>query len=661
MFTYYYDAYQRAADSENDEIVQKYLIALTNLQDTVNANANLSFSSNFQVSFNILERLLKKPETYNINSHIFLAMDSKVDFYIASKPLLSKTKKLYNTIVSEQNKNKLGVLQVSTFQEIFETYIGLELKDIAYNSKSFDFYITEEGKNEWDTIERVTPQTTGAEYFGFKDKKDLLRKSEMIKYYGLTKYGKRKVIENIEIIPDNQIELIVNFEPSYVEFVKLDQVNRVYERIDELEVQIKPLVFLDSSIIFQLLLQFEANGKAFLPEFSEKISDQYDYVCLPGVLYDLEKIGYAEFVRELLKLINISKLFEIQKFVLNYQEVLNEYGFNNLKIEILSESVYWPFYIQFHTCAAKFLKADTIVIPSDLKGHYLNKRNYDGKFSLFTTSELNPSYLHIRTAKKFWRKIKTAKLKNESGNLKKFVVSSNFKEWVVPNCLGEILKDHDQKMIQQINDFWLSIISISGSQEDNEKYFNDFREFIEIFEVNENLLKIIPQFSSMIDKDMNFRSFFSSITDYTHKIKLFFKTLIEVNANQSFINSNELFSLVYLFKSHVSNFLMDKFFIKAKFKSPELPTKINFDLFKSQVERNSVIFTRNPSNPIQQVKLKKNILQFKPQLQYNDEFISYIFKQFLLTHYCFHKDELEIVYSDFIKFMSHTFHINPIN
>ncbi|MHA1461010.1 MAG: retropepsin-like aspartic protease, partial [Promethearchaeota archaeon] len=597
-------------------------------------------------------------------------MTGKADFYIASKPLLSKTKKYYSEIISTQDKDQSNLLHISTFQEIFKTYIGLELRDIAYDSKKFDFYVADEGGSEWDKIELVSPQKIGAEYFGYKEEKDLLKKNKTLKFYRLTKFGKRSaykrkiyksLINNIEKLPVNHLEPFPNLEPSYIEFAKFDQVNWLYQRIDDLEVQVKPLIFLDSSLLFQLLLNFETNGKKFPSEFTEQISNQYEFVCLPGVLFNLEEAGYTEFVYELLKeIINLPKLLEIEKFIVNYQDKLDEYGFNNLNIGILSDSVYWNFYVQFHACVAKFLNADTIIIPSDLKKHYLNKNCYNGKFSFFVEPEVKPTSLKCITAKKFWKKIKIEKQKAESDNLKDFVVSSNYKEWEVPNCLKEILEELDQKLITDVNSFWLDIFRKNENQVENEKYFKEFVELIIKFEENTNILKFIPKFSSLIDKNMHYRANFRDIKDYTSKIKKHFKYLIEVNKNRGFINSNELYLAVLQFKSNISNFLRDRFYLKAKFKSPALPTTINFDLFykdeNTHQELSSIIASKHGSYYLQKIIVNskgrnKNSIRFVPNLQHNDEFIIQLFKKFLFTNYCFHKNELETVYRDFIRFI----------
>ena len=658
-------------DSKNNEYAQKYLSALNKFQEAIETNPNFSLSNDFRVSFKALASLLRKPEKHNIYSHLFMAMTGKADFYIASKPLLSKTKKFYEEIVAVQDNDQSNLLYISTFQEIFETFIGLELRDIAYDSKKFDFYIADEGGSEWDKIEHIAPQNIGAEYFGFKEKKDLMKKNKTLKFYGLTKFGKRRaknrrinksLLKNINNLPHNYLEPFPNIEPSYIEFAKFDQVNWLYQRIDDLEVQVKPLIFLDSSLIFQFLLNFKANGKKFPSEFTEQISNQFEFVCLPGVLFDLEEAGYTEFVIEFLKeVINLPKLLEIEKFVINYQDKLDEYGFSNLNVGILSDSVYWNFYVQFHVCVAKFLNADTILITSDLKKHYLNKNCYNGKFSFFVEPEVKPTSLKCITAKKFWKKFRLEKQKAESDNLKDFVVSSNFKEWEVPECLGKILKELDRKLIKDVNTFWLDIFRISENPVENKKYFREFVELINQFEDNAKILKDVPQFSSLIDKIVHSRSKFSDIKDYTRKIKRVFTNLIEVNNNRSFINSNELFLIVLLFKSNVSNFLRDRFYLKAKFKSPALPTAINFDLFFKdgnihQQEMSAIIPTRDRSNTLQKIIVKSkgrnmNSIRFEPNSQHNDEFINQLFRIFLFTNYFFHKSELETVYRDFIRFI----------
>lgn len=656
--------------SKNSEYAQKCLSSLNKFQESLDTNPNLSLSNDFRVSFKVLPRLLRKPEKYNILSHLFMAINGEADFYIASKPLLSKTKKYYSEIISTQDKDQSNLLHISTFQEIFETSIGLELRDIAYDSKKFDFYVADKGSSEWDKIALISPQKIGAEYFGYKAEKDLLKKNKTLKFYRLTEFGKRSankrkiyksLINNIEKHPMNHLEPFPNLEPSYIEFAKFDQVNWLYQRIDDLEVQVKPLIFLDSSLIFQLLLNFEANGRKFPSVFTEQILNQFEFVCLPVVLFDIEEAGYIEFVGEFLKrIINLPKLLEIEKFIVNYQDKLDEYGFSNLKIEILSDSVYWNFYVQFHVSVAKFLNADTILIVSNLKKHYLDKNCYNGKFSFFMEPEVKPTSLKCITAKKFWKKFKLEKQKAESDNLNDFVVSSNFKEWNVPECLGKILKELDRKLIKDVNTFWLDIFRISENPVENKKYFKEFVELINKFEDNANILKDVPQYSSLMDKDMHSRSNFSDIKDYTRKIKKFFQYLIEINRNRGFINSNELFLTVLLFKSNVSNFLRDRFYLKAKFKSPALPTTINFDLLYKdgnfQQEMSAIIPTRDRSNTLQKIIVKskgknKNSIRFEPNLHHNDEFINQLLRQFLFTNYFFHNSELETVYRDFIRFI----------
>jgi len=695
IFTVFRDKFEKDAKLKKDEGAQKSLEALTKFLRFIEATGNISLSENFQLSFKALKLALSNPKKYIVLSHLYLAINSKVDFYVASKLLYNKSKKLFEEIADskeepdefakEQIVKIENSLKVTTFQEFFQTYMKLELEDIAYDSKKFDFYIDDGADDEWNCIELNSPQIFSAEFFRLKSKNEIEKKSKTIKRYGLSKFGRRRVkkrrvynslLNNIEYSASNSLRPEFVAEASYIQFEKFNSINRVYQRIKGLQVEEKPLVFLDSSLVFQFLLEFEANDSSFPLWFVEKILNRFKFFCLPGVLYDLEKVGYNEFVREFLKkIINLLKLLEIENFLKIYQNKLSEYGFNNLNIDILSNEEYWRFYVQFHACLAKFLNSSYLLIPLDLKKYYFNKNYYTGKFSIFNEIEFNATFLECLTAKKFRKRFKVNKEKatkteKESNNLEDFVVSSNFKEWAIPNCLNEVLKELDRKLIEEVNSFWLETFRNEENQEKNEVYFNDFFELIRNFEKNKNILKELLGYSTSLEEQEYYRTNFTDIDDYIRALKKNFEYFVDINDNRGVINSEELYFLLFLFESTIANFLKDRFYLKAKHKSPTLPTSINFNLFYKDLDSLSLDKKFNyqlnqlqlsnsingPNNNAQKINVKskkrnKRIIEFVPNLQYNDKLIVLLFEKFLFSRYAFHKSELNAIYREFIKFI----------
>jgi len=609
IFTVYRDKFEKDAKLKDDEGTQKSLEALTKFVIFIEATSNISLSENFQLSFKALKLALSNPKKYIVLSHLYLAINSRFDLYVASKLLYNKSKKMLEEVAnSEEGTNGFAKehivkiennLKVTTFQEFFQTYMKLELEDIAYDSKKFDFYIDDGSDNEWDLIEQISPQIFSAEFFGLRSKNEIEKKSKTIKRYGLSKFGRRRVkkrrvydslLSNIEYSTSNSLRPKFTAEGSYIQFEKFNSINRVYQRIKGLQVEKKPLVFLDSSLVFQFLLEFEANDGNFPLWLVEQILDRFKFVCLPGVLYDLEKVGYNEFVREFLKkIINLPKLLEIEDFLKIYQNKLSEYGFNNLNIEILSSEEYWRFYVQFHACLAKFLNSSYLLIPLDLKKYYFNKNYYNGKFSIFNEIEFNATFLECLTAKKFTKRFninkeKTVKTEKESNNLEEFVVSSNFKEWAIPNCLNEVLNELDRKLIEEVNSFWLETFRNEENQQKNEVYFNDFFELIRKFEKNKSILKELPGYSTFSKEQEYYRAKFTAINGYIQVLKNNFEYFVDINDHCGVINSEELYFLIFLFESTITNFLKDRFYLKAKHKSPALPTSINFNLFYKDLD-----------------------------------------------------------------------------
>ncbi len=698
IFTVYRDKFEKDAKLKNDEGAQKRLEALTKFLNFIEITNNISLSENFQLSFKGLKLALSNPKKHIVLSHLYLAINSRFDFYVASKLLYNKSKKLFEEITNPEEKNdglaneciaKIeNSLKVTTFQEFFQTYMKLELEDIAYDSKKFDFYIDDGTDDEWDLIEQISPQIFSAEFFDLKSKKQIEKKSKTIKRYGLSKFGRRRVkrrivydslLSNFEYSASNSLRPEFVGEGSYIQFEKFDSINRVYQRIKGLQVEEKPLVFLDSSLVFQFLLEFEGNDSNFPLWLVEQNLNRFKFVCLPGVLYDLEEVGYNEFVREFLKkIINVPKLLETENFLKIYQNKLSEYGFNNLNIEILSSEEYWRFYIQFHACLAKFLNSSYLLIPLELKKYYFNKNYYTGKFSIFNEIEFNATFLECLTAKKFRKKFKinkekSVKAEKESNNLEKFVVSSNYKEWAIPNCLNGVLKELDRKLIEEVNSFWLETFRNEENQQKNDLYFNDFFELIRKFEKNRSILKELPGYSTFFEEQEYYRAKFTDIDDYVRALKKDFEYFVDINDNYGVINSEELYFLLLLFESTVANFLKDRFYLKAKHKSPSLPTSINFDLFYKDLDSVSLNKKFNyrldqlnqlqlsnsikgPNNNAQKINVKskkrnKRIFEFVPNLQYNNELMALLFDKFLFSRYAFHKSELNAIYREFIKFI----------
>jgi len=695
IFTVYRNKFEKDAKLKDDKGAQKRLEALNMFLSFIEATGNISLSENFQLSFKALKLALSNPKKFIVLSHLYLAMNSKFDFYVASKLLKNKSKKVFEEITNSEEKNNglakerivkiENILEVTTFQEFFQTYMKLELEDIAYDSKKFDFYIDDGDDDEWDLIEQISPQIFSAEFFGLRSKNEIEKKSKTIKRYGLSKFGRRRVkkrrvydslLGNLECSTNNSLRPEFSTEGSYIQFEKFNSINRVYQRIKGLQVEEKPLVFIDSSLIFQFLLEFEANDSSFPLWLVEQILNRFKFVCLPRVLYDLEKVGYNEFVREFLKkIIDIPILLKIENFLKIYQNKLSEYGFNNLNLEILSSEEYWRFYVQFHACLAKFLNSSYLLIPSELKKYYFNKNYYTGKFSIFSEIEFNATFLECLTAKKFRKKFKVNKEKavkteKESNNLEEFVVSSNFKEWAIPNCLSEVLKELDRKLIEEVNSFWLKTFRNDENQQKNDVYFNDFFELIRIFEKNKSILKELPGYNTFFEEQEYYRAKFTDINDYIRILKNNFEYFVDINDNYGVINSEEFYFLLFLFESTIANFLKDRFYLKAKHKSLALPTSINFNLFYKDLDKLSLDKKFNyqlnqlqlsnsvngPNSNAQKINLKskkrnKRIFEFVPNLQYNDKLIALLFDKFLFSMYAFHKSKLHAIYGEFIKFI----------